>query len=128
MTIVEFLEARIAEREALARAAQTAQVAYADAYGNTAHAELVALGQGEGAAEAAALFAATMTPEVVLAECATMRKIIEFEVPVAPVADALRSATPAALVVVQPAKAGTQILRLMAGLFADHPDYQDEWR
>lgn len=80
MTLVEFLEARIADDEDAARQSAGTEPLYQYPPGQGAHYELVVLGVSEGGSEEAAVMAHRFDPARVLAECAAKRRIIEWHV------------------------------------------------
>jgi hypothetical protein len=101
MTITEFLEARIAEDEALANAA-TANYA-PDAWDNPASAG--------NYYPADVAFWDHQAPARVLAECAAKRAIIETF----PTKNG------------EHGPLGSRALEALAAVYSDHPDYQQEW-
>jgi hypothetical protein len=116
MTLTEFLLARIAEDEAVARAA-AGESAYPH-YGDTAAEEVVAMAEGEGCALEGTQHFARWLPARVLAECEAKRQIVEY----------------AEYLAVDPDESGysdgtsgrgamERVLRFLALPYADHPDY-----
>ncbi|WP_152203625.1 DUF6221 family protein [Georgenia thermotolerans] len=115
MTITEFLLARIAEDEAEARSKPTTYLyIHPDGY------DMADMGPG---------YVLAANPARVLAECAAKRAIIE------PARDAtyyakrvdreLLGGPRDAMADPYP---GDVILRHLAAVYADHPDYQQEWK
>ena len=131
-TLTEFLLARIAEREAVARAATYGPWRYNPAKVNAIdRSESVFAGKpGTMAITVAstgpsddpqsmsdAAHIALHDPARVLAECAAKRAIVEAMVD----HDAATGEEPAYYWV-------PPVLRILASVDADHPDYQEEWR
>jgi hypothetical protein len=106
MTLTEFLLARIAEDGAVARRGMS-EPAYLH-WGDSAWEETYKMGEGEGCSEEGAAFIEHMSPARVLAECEAKRRIVaQF----------------------QPSRNGySDLLALLALPYADHPDYNPEWR
>jgi hypothetical protein len=128
MEIAEFLLARIAEDEAVARAALR-ESSYE--WSDNAFTEAVELAQGEGAVEVATAHIARWDPARVLAECEAKRRIIhacthevENWVTVRP---GVRQNMPVR-VPWGDDDLYEDALRLLALPFADHAAYQQEWR
>lgn len=106
---LEFLAARIADDEAVALAARDAATVYD--HRKTALAELIDLGENEGGSDAAVQHAARWTAERALAECEAKRRIIGW-------------VTDPTII----CEVADPILRELARLYADHPDFREEWR
>jgi len=112
MTLTEFLEARIAERESAAR-----DMKHQAAMGRPL---LQLLGGGTGIRE-------IVDPDRVLADCKAKRRIVEQAAEWAalcPPDDWPEGGMEGAPL----SDAGRWILRQMSLPYADHPDYRDEWR
>jgi len=148
MTITEFLLARVAEDEELARAAQ-GDTSYPQ-FGDSAAEEVLELARSEGATAAGLDHLREWMPARVLAECEAKRRIIEWHKswpvlvetePVFEQADptdvnsmTFRLSKQIAWTTDQKYRErfGTEpptgpILRFMAQPYADHPDYDPEW-
>lgn len=110
MTLAEFLLARIAEDEAVARRGYGIRDGLAtvdfDEYG-----DVLVIGT-----------------ERVLAECEAKRRIVELHDSFYGVCQACIGSPPRVGDVVKPALWPCTTLRLLALPFADHPDYREEWR
>ena len=157
MTITEFLQARIAEDEAVAQAAIADDVGSDEGFSGQ-YESLVAPPSGVGLAqggfgEAAALMIATYAvPSRVLAECEAKRRVVELHKawPVLVETPPTFATTSEGLGVNSVTfRASQQIqwltqeeyrkrfgsepptapmLAAMATVYADHPDYREEWR
>jgi hypothetical protein len=116
MTLAEFLLARIAEDEAVARQAHVWTAA-----NQLAADREIALLSGPSLA-----LAVRVLPRV-LAECDAKRELIEYAGELAEIVDELDVArSPGLSAVVLLAQA--RILGDLALPFADHPDYREEWK
>lgn len=131
MTLVEFLMERIAEDEAVARAAIADDGGATEGFANQ-YAALIEPPSGVGIAQggfgeaAARMITTYAVPARVLAECEAKRRIVELHTP-EPFADAQdemfcrhdqRTAG------VWPC----DTMRLLSSVYADHPDYDEAWR
>jgi len=137
MTLAEFLETRIAENEA---AASQIGGQHWWAAGHPADSWIVASDEGpvvynEGApTEAEAAHMARWDPARVLAECEAKRRIVEWHPavsgtgrdgePVIGCANCIGSEDGQSFTIAGPCLT----LRLLALPYADHPDYQPEWK
>jgi hypothetical protein len=110
-TLTEFLLARIAEDEAVARGSQGAGWA-------TGSVRMVSQPAGTEHWTPAAPGWVLVEPNHVLAECEAKRRVVERCAP--------DDRTAAQLVAV--ASLASDVLRLLALPYADHPDYQQEWK
>jgi len=110
MTITEFLEARIAEDEALAEAASVSM--HGQRHEESWDYSSYVLGSERDATEAQDKFIDTWWPVRVLAECGAKRAIIEALGP--------ESRDPYPYV-------GSDVIAAFAAVYADHPDYRQEW-
>lgn len=114
MSIVEFLLARIAEDEEIAHVAsdpsEVWEVEVSDAHHTFA--QVCAVGDGAVASSVLTVDAehiARYDPKRVLAECAAKRAIIEWH----------RN---------WPVLVEAPALHILAAVYADHPDYREEWK
>lgn len=122
--LVDFLLARIAEDEALARGAvERSSYGWSD----NAFSEAVELAENEGARKQGTDHIARWDPARVLAECDAKRRVV----------DSLRDLTDAETTEDQAwalergdrsEQVAIATMRLLALPYADHPDYRDEWR
>jgi hypothetical protein len=109
MNITEFLEARIAEDEELASAALIGMHGkHADAWDYGGY----VLGAERDSTPKQDEFITAWWPQRVLAECAAKRAIIAAFDPQAPDLDP---------------HVGVSVIAMLAAIYADHPDYQQEW-
>lgn len=125
MTLTEFLLARIAEDEAVARAALVEAV-YLH-YGDTAAEALLGLAEGEGAQAVAVAHFARHDPARVLAECEAKRAAIdaawddheriEGEWGMCQSREQMDAKDDVPAVIAH-----------LAAIYSDHPDYRAEWR
>jgi len=123
MTIIEFLEARIAEDEKFARAASHQKVA-GPFHGNWRHDSL----HLSGMEREDAVHIARNDPARVLAECAAKRAIIADHADMVEAFDSLGQLFPGGLMSAEvDAPWRTKTLYALAAVYADHPDYQQEW-
>jgi hypothetical protein len=131
MDIAEFLEARIGEDEQLAQAAIDDDCGqdggFEDAYESlTAGPEKAGpLAHVPRIGEAAARIIVWATPRRILAECAAKRAIIKQH-------EAYATASPESVGIAwvgarSGQEATTDALQALAAVYADHPDYQQEW-
>jgi hypothetical protein len=111
-TLTAFLLARIAEDEAAARAAMGSP-AY-DHFGDDAAEETLEMALSEGCAPEGAAHFARHDPARVLAQCAALRAVVELH--------------SAFVMPMGNFKMSTDTLRALASVYADHPDYLEEWR
>ena len=112
-TITEFLEARISEDEALAEAASVSMHGqhHAESWDYASY----VLGSERDATEAQDRFITEWWPSRVLAECAAKRAIIAGIIPERdPQAD-------------DPDYDPLWVIRDLAAIYKDHPDYRTEW-
>ena len=105
-TLVEFLLARVADLEALARAVQ-AETLEPDA----------PIGTGDDPWPSERAFAEYVTPARVLAECEAKRRIVESlrDCPTSAEFDDTRECL-------------ESVCHDLATIYADHPDYDESWR
>ncbi len=110
METTEFLLARIAEDESVAKGAlRKSSYEWSD----NAFTEAVELAQGEGAVKEATEHIARWDPARVLAECEAKRRVVES------VERAMRTGT---------SGLGPSVVRTLALPYADHPDYDEAWK
>lgn len=129
MTLTEFLLARIAEDEAVARSAKEgAATPWRAAYGRQVEAgdgHLVTPEDEHSYStdppEGVALHIARHDPARMLAECEAKQQLVELAqglVYLRGIGDPVAPSTPV----------GEDILEILANVYADHPDYREEWR
>lgn len=126
--LAEFLLARIAEDEAMARTAGKP-----DTSGETLHGYTVSAAEDEGAPDAGVELIARFDPARVLAECEAKRKIVEVHETIAAFYPGCTIETDPCCEVCSgggeyPGSFPCKTLRLLAAVYADHPDYRDGWR
>lgn len=109
MSITDFLLARIAEDQAVARAALTG--IHGEHKTSRDYADYV-LSSERDTTEAQDEFIETFWPARVLAECAAKRAIVEAFDPKCPDLDPF---------------VGRDVIAILAAVYADHQDYRDEW-
>lgn len=117
MSITEFLEARIAEDEDLAR--KVIATVAPDEWENPTK-------WGNFYAEDIA-FWDSMTPHRILAECAAKRAIVEYFSLEAEQLEDPRKRQRASDMEWNLMRAGGDTLRALAAVYKDHPDYRQEW-
>ena len=128
MTITDFLLARIAEDEAAAKAAAAhgrwpSGDWWAEGSWWLEGVEMLCVGKGSTGADVIAYayaeperaHIARHDPARVLAECEAKRRIVELFPDAAQDGDGWNDA-------------GYSVLRDLAAVYADHPDYREEWR
>lgn len=120
MTITEFLEARIAEDEALAEAASVSM--HGDRHKESWDYGSYVLGCERDATEAQDRFITEFWPARVLAECAAKRAIIELADQVETMDYQITNEWGGGL-----EGTGDNILRALAAVYKDHHDYQETW-
>lgn len=121
MTLTEFLLARIAEDESAARAA-IPEGAYPH-FGETAAEECVEMAKSEGCAAEGYRHLRRWLPDRVLADCEAKRKVVELH--------SENDTTPSRYELEcwncrEDYPCTT--LRLLAPVYASHPDYREAWR
>ena len=109
--ITEFLEARIAEDEALAEAASVSM--HGQRHTESWDYSSYVLGCERDATEAQDKFITEWWPSRVLAECAAKRAIIEMVRPY--------------LVYQSTSDTSREFLQVLAAVYKDHPDYDQGW-
>lgn len=119
--LADFLLARIAEDEAVARGAAGAP--RYDRYGNNAADEMVTLAENEGAREVAVIHASRYRPQRILAECEAKRRIVWRAVAMQKEAEEASYDDLNLAALKGQAYALTLTLRMLALPYTDHPDY-----
>jgi len=122
MNITEFLEARIGEDEDLAR---TALVGMHGEHREASHYGDYVLGAERDSTPKQDEFITTWWPKRVLAECAAKRAIIEQH------KSYVKEAAASVGIAFVGARGGQEVtgdaIRVLAAVYAAHPDYQQEW-
>jgi hypothetical protein len=130
MTITEFLEARIAEDEAAARAATPSPWTLYDRGVGWEIPELPEVHDGLTFSKSDAHYVARNQPGRALAECAAKRAIIkQAEEATSDRYYVIGNAcvTSAEIAEAEATDPGELILRALAAVYASHPDYDEEW-
>lgn len=128
-TLTSFLLDRIAEDEAGARNASATSDSY---FGDNAADALLGLAESEGAATFALLHFGRYRPARVLAECEAKRAIVEdcakWERMHEEASEYMTASDPVLLTYKAKRSVATDVLRSLASVYADRPDYREEWR